>query len=361
MKNKVASFSIFALAATPAFAQTSGAVEIYGQLTAAITYKDHQTGGGSTKELSNGLLAASLLGFRGQEDLGGGMSATFRLETAIASDTGTAGSASKFWNRQSFVGLNPNKQVSITLGRQFHAGVDRVIRTLDVYNVGGTSLHVTPLGLFGVNRFVGNDSRADDSIKVRATGPLGLQGALSVGLNDGAGRSTSFDLAQVTPNYAIGVWGVKYRSPNVVAATGATPEHSVLGIGGNAPIGPARLYLHVLSSRLDPTVAGRQTQTNKIVHVGAQWTAAPTLILKTGLYHDRGRSLNGVAARDGTKTTAVLSGEYFLSKRTSLNATSFSNRFSDGYKLDPVNIAALTRDSNASSTQGVSTGIRHDF
>ena len=28
---------------------------------------------------------------------------------------------------------------------------------------------------------------------------------------------------------------------------------------------------------------------------------------------------------------------------------------------EPVNIAALTRDSNASSTQGVSTGIRHDF
>jgi predicted porin len=100
---------------------------------------------------------------------------------------------------------------------------------------------------------------------------------------------------------------------------------------------------------------------NRILHLGAAWRAAPQTVLKLAWYHDRGRNLNGVAGRDGNKDTAVASGEYALSRRTSLYAAAFSNRFTDGYRLDPVNIAALGRDPAASSTSGLSLGVRHDF
>lgn len=350
--------------APPARAQQAAGVELYGTLAAALIHKANQTGGSLT-ELANNPFSFSLFGLRGDEDLGGGLRAVFRLESAINIDTGgtggTVGTATKFWNRQSFVGLSAGPVATLTLGRQFHAATDRVVRTLDVFNVGGSNLHVTPLALFGVNRFVGNDNRVDDSIKLRLNGPLGLQGGISVGLKEAAGRSHSFDLAQVTPRYAIGAWSVGYASPNLVAATGARPEHKAWGVGGNVLVGPVRLYLHVVDSQIDPLVAGRLEQTNQIVHLGANWQPAQLVVVRAGYYRDRGTSINGVAGRDGTKTTWVLAGDYLLSKRTSLNLGLASNRFSGGYAIDPVNIAGLGRDPAASSTRMLSAGIRHDF
>jgi predicted porin len=124
-------------------------VQLYGSITAAAVHKTNQAGNASIKELGNSLLAASFFGLRGTEPLGGGMSAFFRLESPLATDTGnsgtTVGANTKFWARHAFVGLNLNPALAISAGRQFHAASDRVIRSLDVQNVAGTSLHTTPL------------------------------------------------------------------------------------------------------------------------------------------------------------------------------------------------------------------------
>lgn len=355
--------SVLALAAMAgpgaAMAQAGGGLQVYGQLTAGVTHKNGQTGGTSVTELTNSQFAASMLGLRGSEDLGGGMSAVFRLEHGLNADTG-AMSAAKFWNRQSFVGLNVNPMVTVSIGRQFHASTERAIQSLDVHNLGGTSLTVTPLALFGVNKFVANDSRADDSLKLRLRGPAGLTAGFSTALDDGAGRSHSFDLAQVTPAYTVAAYAVKFESPTI-AANGTRPTHVAWGVGGNVPIGPVRLYGHYLHSDLDPSAVGRIVQTNKIIVLGANWQATPTTSIKAAVTHDKGTALNGVTGRNGSKDTVVVSAEYYLSKRTSLNAGWFSNRFTNGYKLDPVNIAALGRDPASSSTSGITTGIRHDF
>jgi predicted porin len=343
-----------------AHAQTSSLVQVYGQVTGGVVYKNHQTGATSNYEVGNSLFAASLLGLRGTEDLGGGMSAVFRLEHGLNSDTGAATSAAKMWNRQSFVGLTINPMATLTVGRQFHAATDRVIQTLDVYNVGGSSVLVTPLAFFGVNKFAANDSRADDSVKLRLRGPAGLTAGLSAAVNDGAGRSYSLDLAQVTPQYSVAAYAVTFESPTT-AANGTQPTHTVWGLGGNVPLGPVTAYLHYLDAKLDPSAVGRVVQKNKILHLGANGKLSAQTFLKAAYYRDKGTAINGVNRRNGNKDTLVLSAEYFLSKRTSLHVGAFSNRFSDGYKLDPVNIAALGRDPAASSTQGLTTGVRHDF
>lgn len=355
-------------AATVAGAQSASTVQVYGQVTAALTHRDHQTGASSVTEVGNSQFAASLIGFRGTEDLGGGMSAVFRLEAGFATDTGvtgaTIGTANKFFNRQSFVGLNLSPAATVTLGRQFHAATDRVIQTLDLFNVGGTTLAVTPHALFGVNKFSGNDARADDSLKLRLRGPAGLTGAISGSFNEtGAGRhlgSYSLVLAQVTPGYAVGAYVVNFQSPTV-AANGTRPRHKALGFGGNTALGPVTAYLHWMDARLEPSAAGRVEQKNIVLHLGANWQLASNTALKLGAYHDKGTALNGVVGRNGTKDTLIAMGEYSLSKRTSVHAAWVSNRFADGYKLDPTNIAALGRDPNASSTRWVTLGMRHDF
>ncbi len=339
-----------------AFAQT-GSVQIYGRISAGISHKSDQTG--ATTEVSNYVLNGSYLGFRGSEDLGGGLRAIFRLETNIDTDTGELGSRGKFWHRESTVGL-ADEAFTLTLGRQFHASTDRVTRSLDVFSVSGTSLHVTPLALFGVNKFAGNDSRSDDVIKVRWAGPAGITAALSAAPNEGSGRSMAFDLAQITNAYTIALYGVTFKSPTL-AATGQHPDHTVLGAGGQLRLGSsARLYLNVARATLDGSARGRPEQANTLITPGFRYDMAP-FIFKFSYTLDRGKNINNVAGRDGKKKTAIAAVDYQLSRRTALSFSVFSNSFSDGYRLDPVNIAGLGRDPSRSSTSGYAVGVRHDF
>ena len=82
--------TLLALAASACCAQSSAqsSVTIYGILDAGIT---HVSGlkGGSIKQLSSGIMDGSRLGFRGNEDLGGGYRALFTLESRLEVDTGT--------------------------------------------------------------------------------------------------------------------------------------------------------------------------------------------------------------------------------------------------------------------------------
>lgn len=339
-----------------AFAQTSG-VQVYGRMSAGLSRTTNQTG--AETQVGNYMLNGSYLGFRGVEDLGGGLKATFRLETSIDSDTGEVGSRGKFWHRESTVGL-ANEAFTLTLGRQFHASTDRVTRSLDVFNVSGASLHVTPLALFGVNKFAGNDSRSDDVVKLRWNGPAGITAALSAAPNEGSGRSRAFDLAQITNVYTIALYGVNFRSPTL-AATGQYPDHTVVGAGGQLRLGSnARLYLNVARATLDGAARGRPEQTNTLVTPGFRYDLAP-FVFKFSYTLDSGKNINNVAGRDGKKKTAIAAVDYRLSARTALSFALFNNTFTDGYRLDPVNIAALGREPSRSSIAGYSIGMRHDF
>ncbi|MDP3253175.1 MAG: porin [Hydrogenophaga sp.] len=96
--------SLVALAVLGAFAGAASAqssVSIYGIADVWVGSVDN--GAGSISKLDSGGLQASRLGFKGTEDLGGGLSAIFGLEAGLAMDTGTAGGL-KF-DRQSFVGF----------------------------------------------------------------------------------------------------------------------------------------------------------------------------------------------------------------------------------------------------------------
>jgi predicted porin len=89
--------AVAALAAGGALAQSS--VTIYGRLN--VTAERQDAAGSKTYQLVNN---ASRLGFKGTEDLGGGLRAGFQIEHGFNVDTGTA--AASFWGRQSEVNLS---------------------------------------------------------------------------------------------------------------------------------------------------------------------------------------------------------------------------------------------------------------
>jgi predicted porin len=90
--------AIAVLAAGTAAAQSS--VTVYGRFNASAESLNRD--GKKTKELVN---SASRIGFKGSEDLGGGLKAGFQLEHGFNVDNG-AQSQSAFWARQSEVNLS---------------------------------------------------------------------------------------------------------------------------------------------------------------------------------------------------------------------------------------------------------------
>ena len=95
---------VAAAVAAPAFAQSS--VTLYGRLNTSI--ENVKENGGARKWLvANN---SSRLGFKGTEDMGGGLKASFNLEHGFQSDTGTQnlkddGTPAAFWGREAWVQL----------------------------------------------------------------------------------------------------------------------------------------------------------------------------------------------------------------------------------------------------------------
>ncbi len=82
--------------AAPAFAQSS--VTVYGRLNVSL---ERQKAGGES--LTGMVDNSSRIGFRGTEDLGGGLKALFQLEHGFNADTGAM--QGSMWGRESWVGL----------------------------------------------------------------------------------------------------------------------------------------------------------------------------------------------------------------------------------------------------------------
>jgi len=127
--------SLLAVAAIGAFAsaaQAQSSVTIYGILDVGFVGSNLSSannaaaanGAAATKTMSSALTdsaeSTSRLGFRGTEDLGGGLSAFFTIETAITPNAGNAISSSTATaNRQAFAGLKKNGWGSMALGTQY--------------------------------------------------------------------------------------------------------------------------------------------------------------------------------------------------------------------------------------------------
>lgn len=99
----------------PVLAQSS--VTLGGRVDVGPQFIDD--GATHQKRIDSGAYTASRLFMRGSEDLGGGLSALFYMESRFNADTGAQQSAAKFWNAGAYVGLSSTQWGTVTLGRQY--------------------------------------------------------------------------------------------------------------------------------------------------------------------------------------------------------------------------------------------------
>src|SRR3989475_12622547 len=105
------------LAGIAASASAQSSVTLFGIVDVNTRYVNNSNLP-SNLTMNNSGLSSGRFGFRGVEDLGGGLKAGFWLESDVNADTGTFSSTGKFFQRRSTISLMGNFG-EVRLGRDF--------------------------------------------------------------------------------------------------------------------------------------------------------------------------------------------------------------------------------------------------
>jgi GBP family porin len=349
---------LFALAAAtalslPALAQSS--VTLYGIADAALISLSNKDGSRLTA-LDSGVLQSSRFGFRGNEDLGGGLGALFVLESGVSLDTG-AGSAVLF-NRQAFVGLSSQTAGTLTLGRQYGPIYDQLIGLSGApafgVQAGAIDGIAAPTSTASAARFENTigSTRFDNSVKYTSPTLSGFRASAMVGFGEVAGNSSSGQTLSAGVGYNQGPvsLGLGYLTSKCKAATGCTPaqdDNKVLGLGGGYNFGVAKLSAIYTSQKNGKNVRGNDANVVSVmaqVPLGA-WTLAAGY-----------QTLNDKSRLDQNIKQVNLGAMYSLSKRTTAYALYSAQKVDNGGK---ASMALYTSSDSKQNILGL--GIRHTF
>ncbi len=339
--------------------QAQSSVTVFGIMDSAARHVDNE-GRGSIASLVSGSNSTSRLGFRGTEDLGGGLSAGFHLEHGLLLDTGTPASATQFWDRRATVSLVSKPYGEIRAGRDFVPSYVNWTR-FDPFSYVGVAgannfINATPLGpirsAFGAG---GNTTvRSSNSVQYLLPGDLGgLEGHVMVAAGEGgtaaAGQHklVGMRLGYVTSNY--GISAAHTRSENDLTVAGA---HKDSAIGGNVLIGNVNL-----TAAYRQFEYGQAKQSNLLIGAVAA-VGAGQIKASWHRVNLKGRvGATGIDANDATQLG--LGYVYNLSKRTALYTTAsrIDNKGAATFVI-PGGPAGIAGGRNST---GYEAGLRHTF
>jgi predicted porin len=184
MKKSLLALAVLTAVAGGAFAQSS--VTLYGKVDVGVVL-DSGSSKGKSLRVSSGVSGGSRLGFKGVEDLGGGMKAGFQLETGFCADS-TAGApnfctgGNNFMGRQAHVDLN-GAFGAITAGRQYTLSFIN-LTTADPF---GTGLAGQTTNLFDSSGNGPGNPRANNTIIYSTPNLGGFTGSLLFGAGEAQG------------------------------------------------------------------------------------------------------------------------------------------------------------------------------
>jgi predicted porin len=336
MKKSLIALAVLGTVSGAAIAQTN--VTIYGIADAGISRSNN--GVAKTTSLDSGIQSGSRIGFRGTEDLGGGLNAIFLLENGFNIDNGAQGQGGRLFGRQAFVGLQGGFG-ALKLGRQYNP-IRSALDTLDPFN----------LGLAGNASFIFNvyGDRADNTINYTTPTFGGFTGQLAYSFGEVAGSTSIGSQLGASAGYVAGPVNVLLAHHKQNLATGAvdTGDAKTTLLGGTYNFGVAKAHLAYAWNE-NNTAAGVTTadSTDLLVGLSAPIGGAGTILAS---YIRRSDDL--VNNRD--TNLWALGYTHNLSKRTNLY-TSIGKTRNDG-------LAALNGAASAGRDPSVfNVGVRHKF
>ena len=313
-------------ATAPAWAQSS--VQIYGLLD--VSAGQFQNAGGlKVKRLDSGNFSTSHIGFRGTEDLGGGLRAGFTLETFLRLDTGSAGRADvdTFWARNANVNLTGGFG-NLRLGRM---GPPLFVSSLQ-FNPFGDSFGYSPTirqyyTLPAGTPLVG-DSGWNNAIAYTTPALGGLSATVMVAAGEGGVNSRGKNLG-ANATYRAGPLGLTAAWQDVksqgslgrpISAFPGFVGQTAYQVGGSFDMKVVRLFAHYGRISTDATLDVDTTN----LQLGASVPVGTGSLLAA-----YGTSDVDVAGPTPEKTSKILTlgYDYPLSKRTNVYAIYLSDKF----------------------------------
>lgn len=330
--------SLLALAALTAFAGVASAqssVTLFGIVDVSVV--SAKNGPNSMKGTGNDQLNSNRLGFRGVEDLGGGLKAGFWIEGAMSPDNGTA--AGQTWQRRSTVSLMGGFG-EVRLGRDYTPSFWNYT-IFDPFGTNGPGSMLNLVSTLGSG--AGTLVRANNTVGYFLPAMGGLYGQLQMAAGEGATgnkyQGVRFGYAAGPVNVA-GAWG---RTPK----TGAMlDDYSDKNIGASFRIGSAAIIAQY--SKRDYRNVDQKT----MLIGGTYGMGASTL--KASYTKSSGSSSN----LEGSQW--ALGYQYDLSKRTWLYATYSNLKNEKGAAFNAAGGLPLAAVAGEKS-QALAVGVRHAF
>jgi predicted porin len=393
--------SLLALAALTAIAgaaQAQSSVTVYGVLDVGYI-NDKSTGSGAVattnataSQFGQSAEQTSRLGFKGTEDLGGGKSAFFTIETGIQPDNATA---SAFNNRQTFVGLKSNGLGQTSIGTQYTT-VFQALAATDVgqtNNMPGSAVYpVNPNGNgnSGAAPFAYSAATAgagtSDGMTVRTSNTLQVQSDNFKGFTLGAmyvqnGNTVTPSTTGATTNNYSG-WGVKVdytwnklyvvlannalrsNNPSPAVTSVATSSPAIWGTasGGNNvqdnqqyaaatyDFGILKAYLQYVNRKDTSVIDTSYFAKRSAQQIGVRSYITPTI--EGWANWGNGKTTAFGQSNPSANFTAWQAGlNYYLSKRTNLYGIYGANNLSSSSSTSGL----------ALNNTGFAVGVRHTF
>jgi outer membrane protein OmpU len=138
------------LAGVPAVSHAQSSVTLYGILDAGVTYVSN-SGGGHVVKFDDGVSYGNRIGFKGVEELGGGLKAVFVLESGFRLGNGNLGFGGAEFGRQAYVGLQ-NDWGTLSFGNQLDMTNEMVYTTNISAWASGYAIHQGDFDRFNGDR-----------------------------------------------------------------------------------------------------------------------------------------------------------------------------------------------------------------
>lgn len=248
MKKSLLALAVLASFAGVASAQTN--VTVYGIVDMGLERTDTNTTDPKWA-LDSGRQSGSRLGFKGTEDLGGGLSASFQLENGFAADTGRQLQDNRLFGRQAWVGLNGGFG-SVKFGRQY-TPIFVAVGAVDPFETGlAGSLEASTSNFGTVNTF---GTRMDNTVNYSLTAGA-FSGQVAYGFGEVAGDTTANRQLGLSFGYANGPVNAVLAYHKQENATG-TLSDKTLFVGGTYNFGVVKAHASYADNKDEILAVGK--------------------------------------------------------------------------------------------------------
>lgn len=344
MNKKLIALAVAGATFAPAvMAQSANPVTLYGRVWMMVN--SLKADGGATPLSSRITVGdgSSLIGFRGTEDLGGGLKAFFQVESLASPDSG----GGSFASRNSGVGLQGGFG-SVVIGRW-----DSPMKL--------SAIFVDPFGqntIGGQNTVINSgdfNRREINSVQYWSPTVAGFSARVMYGANEGKTATANPHSLGFSLDYATGPFRVNYANQKHTDYRGATVTAGVVekqqNLSASAVFGPIRIAALTQKAKLSGLTDRKANEVSATYTAGKNQFHVNVARLKNGLV--------STAAQPEAKLSA-LGYDYNFSKRTTLMAryAVIKNNGASAVNLVDSNLPTFA---NGNDPKGFGAGIRHTF